>query len=513
MSRPGSIGWFALHEARLSWRDWRALMTGGQRRRGLGVALVFVAFVLFLHGLAYLMLGSSASLAGAADKEVLVAITGTLLMAWSLMLSQALESVTRAFYARGDLDLILASPVAAGRLFAVRIMAIAVTVGFQAFVLAGPFINVRVWRGGVHWLGAYAAAIGLAMTATAVAVVLTGALFRMIGPKRTRVVAQILAAVIGAAFVIGIQFAAIISLGTISRVTGLQSPALVRLAPGVGSLLWWPARAAMGEPLALAVLFGFSAAALAVTIKIFAPRFGELALAAGTTSHETGSPHRRRARFHDSTPAQALRRKEWTLLLRDPWLMSQTLMQLLYLLPAAFLLWRSFYGGGGMSALLVPVFIMAAGQLAGGLAWLAVSGEDAHELIASAPVSAARVLRAKIEAVFVGIGVVFGPFILVFAAYAPFAALVAALGVAIAAGTSTAIQFWFRTQARRSLFRRRQTSSRIATFAEALCSIGWAGTGAVAASGAWLAAVSGLIVLAIVAGAWMISPVRGTSFV
>ncbi len=48
----------------------------------------------------------------------------------------------------------------------------------------------------------------------------------------------------------------------------------------------------------------------------------------------TGAP----ARFHDSAPEQALRRKEWVLLLRDPWLMSQTLMQLLYLLPAAFLL-------------------------------------------------------------------------------------------------------------------------------------------------------------------------------
>jgi hypothetical protein len=52
--------------------------------------------------------------------------------------------------------------------------------------------------------------------------------------------------------------------------------------------------------------------------------------------------------FRNSTPAQALRRKEWTLLLRDPWLMSQTLMQLLYLLPAGFLLWRNFYAGGAL---------------------------------------------------------------------------------------------------------------------------------------------------------------------
>ena len=62
VSRPGTIGWFALHEARLAWRDWLSLMTGGHRRRGRTVALGFIAFVLFVHGLAYLMLASSANL-------------------------------------------------------------------------------------------------------------------------------------------------------------------------------------------------------------------------------------------------------------------------------------------------------------------------------------------------------------------------------------------------------------------------------------------------------------------
>ena len=54
--------------------------------------------------------------------------------------------------------------------------------------------------------------------ATALAVALTIALFRLIGPKRTRLVAQIVAAVIGAAFVIGLQVAAILSYGTLSRI-------------------------------------------------------------------------------------------------------------------------------------------------------------------------------------------------------------------------------------------------------------------------------------------------------
>ena len=46
--------------------------------------------------------------------------------------------------------------------------------------------------------------------------------------------------------------------------------------------------------------------------------------------------------FRRRSPARVLRQKEWTLLRRDPWLMSQTLMQILYLLPPALLLWRHF---------------------------------------------------------------------------------------------------------------------------------------------------------------------------
>ena len=188
--------------------------------------------------------------------------------------------------------------------------------------------------------------------------------------------------------------------------------------------------------------------------------------------------------------------------------MSQSLMQLLYLLPPAFLLWRDFDDNTGAFTLLVPILIMAAGQLAGGLAWLAISGEDAPDLIASAPVTSARVLRAKTEAVMGVIAVVFGPFNIALAVAAPICALVTALGGATAAASATSIQFWFRVQAKRSHFRRRQTSSRIATFAEALSSCSWAGAGGLAAASSWLAVILGLIALSVVAGAWIISPAK-----
>src|SRR5579863_9160016 len=226
MTRPGTTLWLVRHEARLSWRDWIWLITGGHSRRAVTAGIVFVVFVLFLHAFAYAMVGSAADRADAADTQVLLVITGSLAMSSSLMLSQALESVTRGFYARGDLELILASPVSAWRLFAVRIMAMAVAVGVQALVLASPFVNVLVWRGGAHWLGAYAVTAALAIDAVAVSVVLTVALFGAIGPRRTRFVAQILAAIIGAGFVIAVQFAAISAFGTMSRMAALQSTAV-----------------------------------------------------------------------------------------------------------------------------------------------------------------------------------------------------------------------------------------------------------------------------------------------
>ena len=484
MNRAGTILWFAHHEGRLAWRDWLWLMSG-RRRSVRRAALGLIAIALFLHGFAFLVLHRYPDLSRPPDQRMLIVLTGILALYGSLMVSQAMERVTRAFYGRADLDLILSSPVTAWRLFAVRIGAIVVTIAAMSLALAAPFINIVSWFGGLRWLAAYGVIAALAMVAVAVAVILTVGLFRTIGPKRTRLCAQIIAAVIGASFAIGVQFAAILSYGTPSRVVLLQSEALTRFVPDSGNILWWPARAILGDLPALAVVFGISAVMLTATISIFTPRFGQLALATGGVSQNSTRQGNRSCRFRRTSPIRALRRKEWTLLRRDPWLVSQTLMQLLYLLPPAFLLWRSFYNGSGSFALLVPVLIIAAGQLAGSLAWLAISGEDAPDLIASAPVTTARAIRAKTEAVMGVIAIIFGPFVVALLVLAPVSALITVLGVAGAAASATAIQFWFRAQAKRSQLRRRHTSSLIATFAEALSSFSWAGVGALATLMRW----------------------------
>src|SRR5262249_49845558 len=154
----------------------------------------------------------------------------------------------------------------------------------------------------------------------ALAVALTVALFKTIGPKRTRLVAQIFAAMIGAAFVIGLQVGAILSFDTLSRIDFLKSDMLVALAPGAGSIVYWPARATLGAMSALAAVLSIGVLLLIAAMLLFSPRFGDHAIAAASVAMETTRGTRGAAGFRTATPMRVLRHKEWTLLLRDPWL-------------------------------------------------------------------------------------------------------------------------------------------------------------------------------------------------
>jgi ABC-2 type transport system permease protein len=504
MTSATALSWFARHELRLAWREWLAMMTGGRRRRTRTAVIGLIVFAALMHVPAWAVIGRFGELQ-TLDKTSLIVVTSTVILAWALMLSQAIESVTRVFYARADLDLIMSSPAKLTNVFSVRIAAIALTVTMMALLLSTPFVDVLVLSGGARWLSAFGVVTAVGLSAGAFAIAITIVLFRLIGPARTRLIAQILAAVIGAGFVIALQIAAILSYGTLSRFAVLTSDAAAAYAPGADSLVWWPARAVLGDGEALLLLMSASLILLGTVMAIFSPRFADTAINA--SAHAASSRQGKDARaFRGGSRQQALRRKEFILLRRDPWLISQTLMQLLYLVPPALFLWRSFSDSSTALVLITPVIVMAAGQLAGGLAWLTISGEDASDLVATAPLSPSRVIRAKIEVVLIAIGVIFGPFVAVLALLSPLEAVITAAGVGIAATSSTAIQLWFRVQAKRSQFRRRQTSSRLATFAEAFSSISWAAAAALAAAGTWLALFPAAVALMVLLAARSMCP-------
>ena len=128
MSSATALTWFARHEIRLAWREWLAMMTGGRLGRKRAAIIGLLAFAVLLHVPAYAVIGRFANLRMPLDKSSLIVISATILLAWALMLSQAIESVTRVFYARADLDLIMSSPVALTHVFSVRLAAIALAI-------------------------------------------------------------------------------------------------------------------------------------------------------------------------------------------------------------------------------------------------------------------------------------------------------------------------------------------------------------------------------------------------
>ena len=505
---PASLAWFARHELTLAWRELVAMLTGGSRTRGIGLGIFLGIVVIVLHLLAYGVVARWASDGVPSDTQSLVMLTGTGLLFWTVMLSQALEAVTRVYYGRSDLDLILSSPASSRRLFAVRTGSVALTSVAFTGVLASPLINMLALFDGQRWLAAYGVIIALGAISTAISVGITMLLFRLVGPRQTRFISQIVAAIIGAGFVIGVQAAAILYYGDLSRFSLFQSQAIVDAAPDIDSAFWLPAKAAMGDVRALLTMLAIGLGALTLAIVVSASSYGRLAISAAGLNHVASQRRPSLRAFNPASQRQVLRLKEWRLLQRDPWLLSQTLMQILYLVPPALLLWMNFGSDAGAFVVVVPVLVMASGQLAGGLAWLAISGEDAHDLVVTAPVSPRTVLLAKIEAVLTVIAVVLTPLLVLMAMSSPRIAVITAICATLSAGSATAIQLWFRVVAKRSMFRRRQVASRAATLCEAFASIMWAGTGALLAGGSWMAVAPAIIALLVIGLARLISPRR-----
>ena len=173
MSSATALAWFAQHELRLAWREWLAVMTAGRRGRRRAALIGLVVFAAIMHLPAYAVIGRFADLQIPPDISSLIIVTAIIFLAWTLMLSQAIESVTRAFYARADLDLIMSSPARLADVFSIRIGAIALSVTVMSLLFSTPFIDVLVIGGGFRSFAAYCVIITIGVSAAAVALAVT----------------------------------------------------------------------------------------------------------------------------------------------------------------------------------------------------------------------------------------------------------------------------------------------------------------------------------------------------
>ncbi len=202
--RPGSAPWLLRHDLRLAWRDFRGGFgaLGTQSLAGLGLTVVAIMHAAVWEIAADVGALSADPAARDAAGDAALPVAGFVLL---LMLAQTLNGATKLLYARGDLDLVLASPVSPRLVLGVRSLAVALGAFASAAIFVLPLADDAALAGHPHLLALYPALAGGALLTAAAGVAVTLGLFRAIGPRRTRLAAQVLATFVGAGFVIALQ--------------------------------------------------------------------------------------------------------------------------------------------------------------------------------------------------------------------------------------------------------------------------------------------------------------------
>jgi ABC-2 type transport system permease protein len=487
----GSTPWLLAHELKLSFRA----MTG---RKGGSIGLIVVGAIMVITTIAA---GFPLALM---MRHVPVRETPLLIMAFdvamvaifTLILSQTLASATMAFYERGDLDLLLSSPIPPRRVLTVRAVSIA-TVPFLWFAALLTIAALPLaLTGQPRWLAGYLVLASIALLAAAAGVSVAMALFRIIGARATRTVGQLLAAFIGAGFFLISQSRNFLPDGGRGLFGGVmrwsQSGVFAQGAP-----LSWPARAVLGEPLPLLAFVGASVLIFMTVAAGLGRRFSaDAAVAAGVGSGAVRVSSRAvSARSFGGGVFVTMMRKELRLLVRDPTLLSQVLLRTLYVLPLTFVMVKgaghsSGHYGFQISALMSSVRLASlagavtfmAGQVAGSLAWITISAEDAPELLACAPVDGGLVRRAKLTATIVPVALLLALPLAVLLWLSPWIGLCAIFGAVASATSAGLVNLWFEKAAPRKAFRNRRGGSVLGAVAEMLLGLGWAVTAGMAAA-------------------------------
>jgi ABC-2 type transport system permease protein len=466
---PGSAVWLLAHELRLAWYG-AAVNARGRRRPGVIALTAWAAGSVALHLFAWAILHKLGP-HGMADPLLTVVATLLLLAGATFMLSTALKASVTALFERGDLDLLLSSPLPSRSIFATRLLGVAAATAGLWLYLFGPLANVALVMGHPAWLGIYVVLGATSVLAACAAMLATLGLVRVLGASRTRAIAQVLAAIAGALLFL------ITQLGHLLPGSGAGMEAVVQrllAAPALGpaSLLWLPGRAALGQPAALLAFVVLAAGAPVLTVirthRFFVQGLQQAAGVSRARPAPGGLPvYAFRNGLFESVVA-----KEWRLIARDPQLISQVLLQLLYLLPMLLLVLRA---GTGVAPGLAAGLTILCSALTGNLAWIVIAGEEAPDLLRSSPSAARTIGLAKLSAAAMPPLLLLAAPLVWLTVRAPAPGLLTAftaVGAILGAGI---VVLWSGRQAARGDFKMRGKENFVCSLLEFLSGACWAG--------------------------------------
>lgn len=491
---PGTFPWLVAHDIKLSWRNFSATLSAVGGRLPL---FLVAAAVVVLHAIAFpLVSWLSPNLIGPDADRSLLATVLTCTFTW--MLAQSLFGTARTLYVRGDLDLLLGSPMPARAIVAAKAAGLAANCLGSIALLAIPLANAGAIVDGIGWLGVYPTLISLALIASALGLTLSIILFQIFGAGRARLWTQMIGALIAGAFVLGAQIVAMLPAPTRRATKAWLESQVTPDATGPLALLRLPMDSFSGDPIAALHLLIVASVAFVAATSLLGNRFAAMSIvasgAASTTEATTGET--KKVRFRSGL-APNMWRKEWRLLARDPGMFAQLALQIIYTVPVAVVLLRNETLPPVFA--LAPTIVVIAAQVSASLAWLTVSGEDAPELIATAPVTIDAVNRAKLHSVALPVVIVLALPIAALAFVSWAGALITVL-TAIAAATSTAmLNLWHPMPGNRRGMLRRHSQSKIVALLEHGIALLWALAVVMALIGSPITFVPVLIVLGILA--------------
>ncbi|MBV1777428.1 hypothetical protein KSF73_17030 [Burkholderiaceae bacterium DAT-1] len=397
--KPGSVLWLLKWELKLSFRE---MMSGSKQQAialWVGIALSAVLFLVLAAmaaGLFYLI-----DFTPQGAKLIDELGTTALGIAWlALLFVNLLISMQRTLavlFERGDMDLLMSSPIPVSRLLTVRSIGIVLNAIYLPLWLVVPFSLVGIGFGHFNLIAMFPALLAMGAISSVPAMLSIIWLARRFGAKRAKHIAQRISVFVSIGFVLLMQLPNIlIQSGKGDQLAHFFS----QFKAPAQAVCNWLGYAIVGSPQPLLGLILIGGGAFAWTIHLGKRQFGALTQADIAQSPHTGTQIDR-VSFDLRLPSLVFR-KEWKLILREPQLLMMTLMppMLMCLTIIGQIVGKHADKGlTMMTGMMVFIFAITASNLV----WMAVALDEGHALLASAPADIRRIRKWQLISILIPI--------------------------------------------------------------------------------------------------------------
>ncbi len=408
----GSLPWLLGYEIKLWWREFRS-------KPGSLVLLVMFGIlgllVLSTVGLSWIGLLYASQAEGILEfslkfedlpASVIWLILGVWLFWFVLSWAQAINLSISIVFERGDLDLLMASPLNSKVLVTSRLLSIMLQI---MFAFGWPLFFILLFALYLPVLvGLIPSLLSLFLLASSLGLLSTLWLIRRLGSGQARIVGQILAGSMSALLVILSQILGRSDAGAWQRwpvveaLSGLFGEDRILHAQ---SRIWVPARAVFSDPLSVAVMVGLALGLSWLTVEVVHEAFVE-----GTQSAQMvkrAAQPKADITLFNSNLNRLLLFKEWKAIWRNPYLLSQIFLQFVFL--GVFIVALSGGVQGNRSGTIAAFLVFITSNLAAALTQICVSAEEASDLLKTSPISDIRIRLFKLLAALIPVWILLIP--------------------------------------------------------------------------------------------------------